>query len=410
MRESRKRIIFVDDEVNVLDGIRRMLRRHFNPDEWEIAFSTSGDEALAMMAENPFDVIVSDMRMPGMNGVTLLGKVMEQYPQTIRFILSGHSEQQLIMQSIGSTHQYLSKPCDSDVLIGTIRRAFELRSVIENDALLQIVARIKSLPALPDLYVKVMHELKSADSSGERVGEIIASDVAMSAKVLQVVNSAFFGMRRNVESPKHAVQLLGLDIVKSLVLMLQVFSQSDVPRIHGFSMDSLWRHSLLVGRCSQAIMRKSEPDKKAADDCYMAGLMHDIGKLVLALNMSAKYADALALTSGTDIKLEDAERQVFEVTHGQVGGYLIGLWGFPDPVVEACIFHGVPSASSVNRFTSLAAVHVADCLCNRYRPFDNVSESKECDLAFLQRIGCESRLPAWESLCRQICEEGESAA
>jgi HD-like signal output (HDOD) protein len=376
-----------------------------------MAFVASGAEALALMEKQPFDVIVSDMRMPQMDGVSLLGSVMVKYPQTIRFVLSGHSDRELIMQSMGSTHQYLSKPCDADMLLNTISRAFALRSVLQKESLKRVITQIKSLPALPDLFLKVMQELKSPDASAQKVGEIISRDIAMSAKVLQLVNSAFFGLPNTVKSPSHAVSLLGLDVVKSLVLMVQVFSQTHAPKVRGFSMDRLWEHSLLVGQCAQAIMRKVGPDKKMADDAFMAGLLHDIGKLILAADLPEAFESVTILTEKDNLCLLDAERRILDATHGEVGGYLMGLWGFPDPVIEACIYHYRPQECPTERFSSLGAVHVANAYVNRFHP-DGVSPSAgEINMEFLRRLNMEEQVTEWESLCRDICgcgREGKS--
>lgn len=404
----KNRILFVDDEQNVLDGLKRLLRMRFKPDEWEMAFALSGAEALSLMEVQPFDVIISDMRMPQMDGVSLLTEVMNRYPMTVRFVLSGHSDRELIIKSMGSTHQYLSKPCDPDILVNTIIRSFALRNIIQKDSLKKVIARIKSLPALPSLFLKIMNELKSPDASAERVGAIIAQDVAMSAKVLQLVNSAFFGMRSKIESPEQAVSLLGLDVVKSLVLLVQTFSQAKATTVAGFSMEALWEHSLMVARCAQAIMRKAGPDKTAADDAFMAGLLHDIGKLILVTNMPETYTQIVATMHREKISMLEAERKVLDVTHGELGGYLMGIWGFPDPVIESCIYHYRPSESPSERFTSLGGVHVANAIVNKLRSGANDELACALDMEFLARMNMTEKIAEWEALCRKICGEEES--
>ena len=106
---AKTRILFVDDEPLVLQGLQRMLRPMRN--EWEMAFVESGRRALEEMATLPFQVVVSDMRMPGMNGAQFLSHVQELYPRTVRLILSGHADKDLIMKCVGTAHQFLAKPC-----------------------------------------------------------------------------------------------------------------------------------------------------------------------------------------------------------------------------------------------------------------------------------------------------------
>ncbi len=405
----KKRILFVDDEPNVLDGIRRLLKSRFKPDEWELGFCGSGAEALSLIEKNPFDVVVSDMRMPGMNGVELLTKVMHKYPQTVRFILSGYSDRELIIKSIGSTHQYMSKPCDAELLVNTINRAFAIREVLQKDNLKKLVAYIKVLPALPDLYLKVVSELKSPDVSAQKVGEIITKDVAMSVKVLQLVNSAFFGLRRRVESPAQAVTLLGLDVVKSLVLMLKIFSDAGTDQASGLSIERLSQHSLRVGQYSQAITRKVNLDKKTADDAFMAGLFHDLGKLVLIANLPEQYGKILHMVHDGKINQLDSEMEVFGATHSEVGAYLLGLWGFPDPMIEAALYHHYPAKSHLECFSSLTAVHVGNVIANEMDPPEGWNIPL-IDREYLDRLKLTERIDEWRQLCKAISAQGEDNA
>src|SRR5216683_1384998 len=228
----KKRILFVDDEVNVLQGLRRMLNpmRH----EWEMVFVESGQEALALLAQAPCDVIVSDMRMPGsdmrmpgMDGTQLLTQVMERFPLTVRIILSGYADSAMILKAVGPVHQYLAKPCDAATLQLTIARACALRSLLADPTLQGLVAGMQTLPSLPTLYLEVLEAVQDPQGSLERVGDIMSRDISMTAKMLQLVNSAFFGLRRHVSNPGEAVKLLGLDTIKALILSMQVFSRFD---------------------------------------------------------------------------------------------------------------------------------------------------------------------------------------
>jgi HD-like signal output (HDOD) protein len=403
----KKSILFVDDEPNVLEGLQRLLRS--KREEWDMAFIGGGAQALALVKTRHFDVIVSDMRMPGMDGNQLLSAVMEQSPDTIRFILSGHADQELIYKSIGSTHQYMSKPCEAEVLINTIERAFAIRDLLKKDALKKLVTHIRVIPSLPDLYIQVVNELKSPNASTSKVGQIISKDIGMSAKVLQLVNSAFFGLRRHVDDPAQAASLLGLDILKSLVLMVQVFSQMEKITLQGYSLEALWAHSLLVGRCCQSIARQTHSEKKAVDDAFMAGLFHDLGKVVLIANMPDKYKQVINLVTNKYMKVADAERQVFEGTHEEVGAYLLGLWGFSDPVVEATAYHHVPSSCVGQKFSALTTVHVANAVLNEMESHHSNAVLSTLDMPYLERIGITNSLPEWRSICASIYEQGEKA-
>jgi YesN/AraC family two-component response regulator len=186
----KKRILFVDDDPNVLQGLRRMFRplRH----EWDMTFIESGQEALALLAHTPCDVVVSDMRMPEMNGVQLLMAVKERYPHIIRIVLSGYAGHELLLPSVKLAHQYLSKPCDAAILQTAINRTCTLYELLSKETLQRLVAGITLLPSLPTLYQEIMEAVHSPNSSLAQIGKIIEQDLGMTAKILQLVNSAFF--------------------------------------------------------------------------------------------------------------------------------------------------------------------------------------------------------------------------
>ena len=219
------RVIFVDDEPNILSGLRRILRPLRK--EWEMVFEEGGEPALATLESAPCDVVVSDMKMPGMDGAEFLSKVREKYPASIRIALSGETDSHMIYRCVQHAHQYLAKPCDADALVSAVKRAFSLRKLMRDEKLEAIVANMTSLPSLPEQYEQIMQELQSEDPSLQTVGEIIEGDVAMSAKILQLVNSAFFGLARHMSSPSEAAMYLGVDVLKSLVLTTGVFSQFE---------------------------------------------------------------------------------------------------------------------------------------------------------------------------------------
>jgi HD-like signal output (HDOD) protein len=393
----KRKILFVDDEPNVLGGLQRMLRsmRH----EWEMSFVGGGREALEVLAREPFDVVVTDMRMPGMDGANLLAEVMSRYPKTVRIILSGHSDREVIMKSIGPAHQYLSKPCDADIVKATVVRACALRDLLANETLKRLASQMQSLPSLPSLYLELMTELQSPDSSITRVGEIISQDVGMTAKILQLVNPSFFGVRDHISSPAEAARLLGLDTIRALVLSVHVFSELDQIRVPGFSPDALWSHSFGVGNVSQRISRTENQEHRVADESLMAGLLHDSGKLVLASNVPDQYAQALTLGRRKNVSELEAEQEIFGTTHAEVGGYLLGLWGLPDSIVGAVAFHHCPSKWLGQVFSPLTAVHVANVLEREHSDRGTGTELPPIDYNYLSKLGLAGRLPAWRDLC-----------
>ncbi len=400
-----KRVLFVDDEPAVLDGLQRMLRvqRH----EWEMLFAQSGAEALTLMDGQPVDVVVTDMRMPSMDGAQLLHEVMRRHPQTVRIVLSGHSDKEAALRSVGPTHQYLAKPCDAETLKETVARACALRELLHSEHLKGLVSQVRTLPSLPHLYLKIVEEVQSPDASLQRVGEIIAQDIGMTAKVLQLVNSAFFGLRRHITQPGQAVSLLGLETVKALVLSVKLFTSFDQTVMTRAHLTALWEHSLRAALLAKQVLSATAADRKHVDYAFMGGLLHDAGKLVLATDLAAQYREALALAAAENLSEPEAERRVFNATHGEVGAYLLGLWGLPDPIVEAVAFHHHPADCAAKTLGPVAAVHIANALDHETRP--GATPGAKFDMEYLARLGVADQLVSWRKLAQGRGEKASTS-
>jgi putative nucleotidyltransferase with HDIG domain len=355
----KKQILFVDDDGNVLDGLRRMLRTQRN--EWDMQYVLSGAEALKIMAAKPIDLLVTDMRMPEMDGAELLREVMKRHPGTIRMVLSGQADSNLTMRAVGVAHQFIAKPCDPETLKSIVNRAIGLRLLLKDNRLTSIISEMDALPSVPALYLEMAEELQSADPSIQNVGQIIARDPGMAAKVLQLTNSAFFGLRHRVANPSDAVAYLGLDRVQHLFLAVQAFSQFTPPAACAFSMEPLWHHCLSTAVRAKAIAKEEEAGREIAEDAFTAALLHDIGELVLACRLGDRHAEAMNLAEMKGIPLWDAEQQILSATHAEVGAYLLGLWGLPDSIVEAVAYHHRPMDCANKAFCALTALHAADC-------------------------------------------------
>jgi HD-like signal output (HDOD) protein/CheY-like chemotaxis protein len=392
----KKLILFVDDEPLILQGLQRML--HSMRGEWEMVFVESGARALELMARNPFDVVISDMRMPGMNGAELLAEVLKRFPKTVRLILSGHADRELVLKCVGSTHQYLSKPCQPGELKSAITRAGNLEQSLRDENLRHLISRMDRLPSMPSLYVQIVDKLKDPDVGVEEIGGIVALDLAMTAKILKLVNSAFFGLGRQISSPAEAVCYLGIETIKALVLSIHAFSQFTTAKLGTFSLDSLWAHSQNTAGLAKEITRIEDADRRLQDDAFVAGLLHDTGKLVLASNFPSEYDQVLRTGRAGRLALLAAEEHTFGANHADIGGYLLGLWGLPVPVVEAIALHHQPAASSHMFFSPLTAVHVATALVNLQQAQDVQGLVEELDLNYLEKLGLGDRLEHWRSI------------
>ena len=260
---------------------------------------------------------------------------------------------------------------------------------------------MQHLPSMPHAYLQVMEKLQSPSASLRDVGKVVGNDLAMTAKILQLVNSAFFGLGRHVSDTQEAASLIGLDALRALVLSIGIFSKYEHETVGDstFSMSDLLDHSLAVGRLSKAIAKAEGVGKPVADDCFLAGVLHDIGILIIEQNVSESYVRVKTLTEeGAD--LSQAEVEVFGSTHGIIGAYLLGLWALPNSVVEAVAFHHQPMLSGCNEFSPLVAVHVANILIHQSGVSECLytHELKDVDQEFLARVGMTDRFEAWKQL------------
>jgi HD-like signal output (HDOD) protein/CheY-like chemotaxis protein len=403
----KKRILFVDDEPFVLGALRRML--HGMRGEWEMEFVASGAQALEQMEEAPFDVVVTDMRMPGMNGAELLNEVMRRHLRTIRIVLSGHVDTDLILKCVNSTHQYLSKPCNSLDIKATVQRACGLENAAENEWLKPLVAQMGRLPSLPSLYVQLVEELNNPSATIEHIAEIVSQDMAMTTKFLKLVNSAFFGLSHPVASPSEAAMYLGIETIKSLVLSIHTFSQFDDLKSGGFKLDALMHHSLRTAGRAGRIAKLEDYTQKIINECFVGGMLHDIGKLLMAANFPKDYGRVTRLVDGEGFSCCAAEKQIFGVNHASVGGYMLGLWGLPVTVVEAIALHHSPRRTTNPVFGALTAVHAANVFEHESGGCFQAKVKNELDDSYLAALGLTHRVSAWRQAGQIVETSGAQA-
>jgi HD-like signal output (HDOD) protein len=390
-----KKLLFVDDEANVLQGLQRQLRAMRN--EWNMNFMAGGQLALAFLEKNPVDVVITDMMMPGMDGAQLLSEVARRHPQTVRIALSGQAEHEAIMRLVGPAHQYLSKPCAADDLRKAIVRAFELRDLLGNDQLKKLTARLKSLPILSAAQSQLTEELSQETPSLERIGEIVSRDIGMTAKIMQLVNSAFFGLARQLTSPTEAVAYLGTTTVRALALSAEMFSQFDPRACRMFSLEILERHSWHTGLLARRVAQLESQNNQILDQCFLAGMMHDVGQLVLATGLPTEYSKVIQQARQQNLPVCQVEQAVFGASHADVGAYLLGLWGLPNLIIEAVAWHHTPSRSLATQFSLVMAVHVADVLIHE-RQHDITEEPPPVlDLTYIEKIGLANRIETWRA-------------
>ena len=388
-----KKILFVEDNEVLLELYGILLDRE--RDQWETTLAPDGPTALNLLRQTNFDVVASDMQMPGMSGIELLTEVCKLQPQASRLIISGFNDQAEAADSLHCTHLFIPKPFDVKLLRATLSRIGSLDAYLKDDMLRGLAGKMRTLPSFPALYMDILRELESPNSSIQGIAQLVAKDPGITAKILQVANSAAFGLAEGVSDPAEAVQLLGMTTVRSLVLSAQVHASFAPGRFKGFSAEALWTHLMKCGDLARTILRREHAEFAETEDAFTAGLLHDVGKLMLADSLPNEFAKALALAAAEKIPQAEAEQAVFGATHAGLAAYLFGLWGLPAGIVEAVAFHHTPERSDLKKCTALTAVHVANAFCD---PSGNAPLNQQ----YLAEIGVNDRLDDWRDTAAEL--------
>ena len=359
------RILIVDADPSVLSSLRRLLRH----EQWELLLTTTAEEGLERLAEHDIDLVVSDIRLGGMDGATFLKKVKENYPHTVRVILTGHARRRSVTEAFteAGVYQLVPKPWDDEELKDVLRRGMARaeRQSEEAESLTGLLSEIDVLPSLPDVYLELKGALEeSEEGSTDRVAEVIARDPAIAARTLRIANSAFFGQRRQVDTVQRAIGLIGLAMIESIVLGASVFQDLACEDTPGFAHAEFWRHSLACGLIARFVEERHSRDRKRSEMALLAGTLHDLGKLVLAKFYHDRYLAAVTAAQRDREFISVKESELFGLPHTTLGGHLADWWNMPVPIVSAIRYHDDPSESSVDR-PLVAVVHLADVLVNR---------------------------------------------
>ena len=399
--EPVKKLLFLDEH----QPWEKELRATGDPrlEDWEWTFVKNSEEAISCFQNGHVDVMVSNVSLRGTDVAKLLGDLRTQSPRTVRIAYSDQMGLEASLRSAGVAHQFLTSPFSPQDLIALIDRTCALRDLLENDSLQKLVSGIKTLPSLPSIYHNLMKEMHSTDPSIKKVAGIVGQDIGMVTKILQMVNSPFFGLRNHVSNPEQAVMLLGLETIKSLVLSLQVFSQFEGAQSF-FSLEALWNHGLVTSSYARAIAKDEGAPTMVVEDAVAAALLHDVGTLVLATNLPDQFAETLALQQNEGLAEWEAERKVLGASHAEIGAYLLGIWGLGDSLVEAVAFHHTPMMCVSSTFIPLTAVHVANALEEEARAADFEGEINRFDETYLGHCGMQDHLVRWRAICRTISE------
>ncbi|HUO33378.1 MAG TPA: response regulator [Candidatus Acidoferrum sp.] len=390
-----KQLMFVGStsvEENSLREVLAPLSGH-----WEVTFSPDGDTGLKMLATSPANVVISNLQMPGVDGATFLKAVCERHPEIVRIILSSQGELAHALRAVPVAHQFLVKPCDIGSLRVAIERATSLSNVLGNKLLASIVGSVKDLPVLPRTYLALREKLMNPEASTRDVVRIVEQDVGISAKILQLVNSALFGVPREISSISAAVSYLGISTMQNLVLSADVFRIFEgAAAIPGFSMEKVHLHSQLTAHIASRIPAAANIHNAVS----VAGMLHDVGKLLMAMKSPKHFARAISGAREERRPLFEVEEELMGVSHAEVGAYLLAIWGLPTLVVEAVAHHHRPQRVPQDQLDCVGVVYIANYLAHRHEAASQSPEDllyQDLDPAYLAMLGINDKIEDWDA-------------
>jgi putative nucleotidyltransferase with HDIG domain len=391
---DKLRVLFVDDDANVYRSLKRVIASRRAPLDILTASTAAG--VMRIFEEEPCEVVVTDSKLPDMDGSGLLALVRDRWPGTLRILMTTETDNAVVSSLLGPAHQLLTKPATPEYLLGAIQSASGLRLLLMDERLREVTHRLEHLPVVPAIYNELTREVQKENYSNQSIARIISRDMSLTTALLKLLNTPFFGLSRSVDSMVQAVNILGVNLLRGLILSRGLFKPQDADMYPGFNTQRLWSHCLEMARCCRAVTQAEGAFGREAEDAFLAGLLHDVGKMVLAEGCPAEFSAILELSQSRNMPLFHAERTTLGITHAQIGGYLLGLWGFPESVVlPVAQHHGLFPGLA---FTRLSAVlHTVDVtLHNRYVRVSGHSPH-DLDADILKPVGEDGVHEKWAS-------------
>jgi len=384
-------VLFVDDEPIVLMSLKRIL--HPLAGKWDMLFAASAREALELMSARHVDAVVTDLSMPGLDGAELLRRTMRQHPDAVRFLLSGYSEEEVQGRSLAPAHRFFTKPCDEKRLVEALGQAMDARAYVTNALVLERIG----LPLLPEIVRLVAFELDREAPDIEEIAAMVARDAALGQAILTLVDAQHRARQRPARTVRQAVLSLGLGAIQPVILFLSLFERFASAGVHTYSLPMLKSHCLRSAAIARAIAKDMALGQAAADWAYSAALLHDVGKLLLEVLYASECRAILEEVRADNRRVSEVEAEQLGLTHAQVGAYLLGLLGLPEPVVRAVAEHHA-SAPARRGFHAQDAVYFANVLDHSLFVFNASYARPEPDPERLAALGAEHRLEQWKKL------------
>ncbi|MDQ8182658.1 HDOD domain-containing protein [Pelagicoccus sp. SDUM812005] len=387
-------LLIIDPDPEAIEAYQKALAPKAS--SWTAHFATSSEQALSLAEKVDPDIIVSALCLEQGQGLKLLSQAIDAAPLAHAFIAATETERPQLAAAFEGGCRYLPRPCPADRLLLEFQRCLAVDSWLDNPVVKEVVASRADFQSLPSHHHRIVTALNSPDCSVDDVAEAIANDLSLTAKLLETVNSSFYGFGQNVSDTKQAISILGLSCVRDLVLAAHLFTQVGQDPEHLTLVKEIWHHSISVAGAARRISLHETKSQQAAAEAYSAGLLHDIGKLVLLGVVPDRYIEAQRLSREESHSPWQAEFKLIGCDHAEAGGYLLSRWGLPESLCEAVALHHRPANSCQETFSTLAAVHAANAIVRKRR---NPKHADAIPITnFLVEIGKAEQWADWEAI------------
>ena len=384
-----RHLLLIDPSPNLAQRVLTAL--DYLDEPWQIHPAADPHAIDGLMTSQAMDVVLCGVE-PMSAALGLLALVQRRHPAALRIVIAKDADYRAARESSKVAHQCIRRTVDPAALAYEIGRVIALQRRIGTPEVLRFAGGLRRIPTMPSIYQQLRAIVSRPDFSLAQVTRTISQDAGIAARVLRLVNSAYFGLRSRVSTLDRAVSLLGAKTVSSLVFGLTVSDQFNTTGPAGQIVRSEWNRSLAVAMGAGSIARAATRDTEAADAAYLAGLFHNVGRMVLADNLGARYAGVSWPVRRADIVA--SERKLFSLGHPEVGALLLANWALSDDLVDAVAFSLDPSSTVAGGFAPLAAVHVAAAF----------NDDAPVDMEFLDRAGCSEHLGDWRRIWSEAVE------
>src|ERR1051326_2068967 len=339
---------------------------------WRVTSVASEADALSQLERKSFEAVLVDFNLASPDASDLLNAVEEFQPETVRFLLAYEADLALVAAKVNGTPQILPKPIDAASLKSRIES--EVKDAEAEQTKTATASEPAKTPAEPaaasSWYADVLKDLQAPGVTIQQAGEIVAPHTILAVELFKLTNSSYLGLPADITDPAEAVETLGLDTVKAVVMALQFLDEHSRLKSAYLSPDKIWKHSVNVGQLARDLVLFETKDRALASQALIAGLLHDLGKIVLAKNFEDLYGRVHSLARKQPVALWEIEKEMFGADHGEIGACLVGMWNMPLAIVDAAALHHQPPLGEHTQLTPLAAVHVADVLEHERQPDD----------------------------------------